>query len=547
MRAFVVALAVSGALALGVSVAGAQTSAIATPSQAAAATAPDAFAQALAAQTSDDSVLGPFFRERGYAPIFTGPADSARRVALIAALAEADAHGLPAARYGREGLRAALAAATTETARARAEIALARALLSFGGDLSAGAIDPRSVARGMVREVARPEPAALLAAFAAAEDPARHLAGLAPQTVEYARLLRARAELSVRAAHRPQTEPLRISESIEPGDSGPAIMLMRARLAELGHPAVLPVEGDPAVYDPALQTAVEAFQRESGLNPDGVVGQRTVAALNLGDGDRLRAVTVALERERWLNMPRGSRHILVNLADFRVRLIDDGQVTFETAAVVGAVLREKQTPEFSDLMRYMEVNPDWTVPPGVVRRDYLPTLQEDPTALAHLELVDAEGNAVARDAVDFTLYTPGTFPFTLRQPPGDTNALGLVKFMFPNRHAIYLHDTPEKHLFARDSRTYSSGCVRLQDPFGLAHVLLARQSATPEADFRRALDSGRQVRINLKDPVPIHIDYRTAFFGMDGVLRYRPDVYGRDALVHEALLEAGLAQRGAEG
>jgi murein L,D-transpeptidase YcbB/YkuD len=119
--------------------------------------------------------------------------------------------------------------------------------------------------------------------------------------------------------------------------------------------------------------------------------------------------------------------------------------------------------------------------------------------------------------------------------------------MFPNRHAIYLHDTPEKHLFARDSRTYSSGCVRLQDPFGLAHVLLARQSATPEADFRRALDSGRQVRINLKDPVPIHIDYRTAFFGMDGVLRYRPDVYGRDALVHEALLEAGLAQRGAEG
>jgi len=303
------------------------------------------------------------------------------------------------------------------------------------------------------------------------------------------------------------------------------------------------------VTDPraALQAAVAAFQTQSGLNPDAVVGQRTVAALNLGDAERLAAVTVALERERWLNFDRGARHIWVNLADFSAKVIDAGEITFETETVVGAVLREKQTPEFSDLMRYLEVNPDWTVPPGVVRRDYLPTLQEDPTALAHLMLVDADGQPVAREAVDFRAYTARTFPYMLRQPPGDTNALGLVKFMFPNRHAIYLHDTPEKHLFARDSRTYSSGCVRLQDPFGLAHVLLARQSATPEADFRRALDSGRQVRINLKDPVPIHIDYRTAFFGADGVLRFRPDVYGRDRLVHEALLDAGLASRGVDG
>lgn len=506
-----------------------------------------AFARALADQVAGDAALDAVYGMRRFAPIFTGPEDGARRRALIGAIAEADVHGLPSARYGLTGLRAALGDATTESARARAEVTLARALVAYGGDLGSGALDPRRIARGMVREVSRPDPSRMLADFAAAPDPAAWIAALAPQTPEYARLLRARAELMIRAAAPATAAPLRIATALRPGAVGPEVLALRARMEALGLAAAPTPGTDPAAYDATLQAEVAAFQALSGLNPDAVVGQRTVAALNYGDSDRLAAVTVALERERWLNVARGERHIWVNLADFSAKVIDGGRITFETETVVGAVLREKQTPEFSDLMRYLEVNPDWTVPPGVVRRDYLPTLQEDPTALAHLMLVDADGQPVAREAVDFRAYTARTFPFMLRQPPGDTNALGLVKFMFPNRHAIYLHDTPEKHLFARDSRTYSSGCVRLQDPFGLAHVLLARQSATPEADFRRALDSGRQVRINLKEPVPIHIDYRTAFFGADGVLRFRPDVYGRDRLVHEALLDAGLAQRGVEG
>ena len=515
--------------------------------QAPSAVAVGAFERALADQVAGDPVLDAVYGMRRFAPILTGAEDAPRRRALLRAIAEADAHGLPAARYDLAGLRAALVGAATETARARAEVALARALLSYGGDLAAGALDPRKIARGMVREVKRPDPGALLADFAAAPDPAAWIAGLAPQTAEYARLMRARAELVARIAAPGAAAPLRIASALRPGAVGPGVIALRERLGAIGHGVELAPDSDPAIYDAALQAAVAAFQTRSGLNPDAVVGQRTVAALNLGDAERLAAVTVALERERWLNLERGTRHIWVNLADFSAKVIDDGAITFETETVVGAVLREKQTPEFSDLMRYLEVNPDWTVPPGVVRRDYLPTLQEDPTALAHLMLVDSEGRPVAREAVDFRAYTARTFPYMLRQPPGDTNALGLVKFMFPNRHAIYLHDTPEKHLFARDSRTYSSGCVRLQDPFGLAHVLLGRQSETPEADFRRALDSGRQVRINLKEPVPIHIDYRTAFFGADGTLKFRPDVYGRDRLVHEALLDAGLASRGVEG
>ncbi|MFN6979150.1 MAG: L,D-transpeptidase family protein, partial [Gemmobacter sp.] len=255
---------------------------------------------------------------------------------------------------------------------------------------------------------------------------------------------------------------------------------------------------------------------------------------------RLGAIAVAMERERWLDADRGARHIWVNLADFSAKVIDDGKVTFATKAVIGATLTEKHTPEFSRLMTYMEVNPDWTVPPGIIRRDYLPKLQSNPNALGHLQVVDARGRVVPRDQIDFAAYSARNFPFNLRQPPGATNALGRVKFMFPNPWSIYLHDTPERHLFARENRAYSSGCVRLNDPFDFAYVLLARQEADPRAAFHRVLDSGRQERIFLAEPVPIHLDYRTAFTGTKGELHFRRDIYGRDAAILAALVQAGV-------
>ncbi len=490
------------------------------------------FRQAVAVAAAGDAAVAAFYADRDYMPLWTGPDDAARRAALMAALDAAALHALPTGRA--DALRAAFAAAASEGDRGRAEVAMTRAFLAHARALAHGLTDPRRIDAGLKREVAVEAPRAMLERFAAAADPAAFLRAQAPDTPEYARLLRARmALLAAEAAG--GWGPAVPARALKPGDSGPAVVALRDRLVRMGYLAPTPL----ADYGPALSAAVQAFQFAHGLPADGVAGEATMAEVNRPLSDRLGAVAVAMERERWLPRDRGARHIWVNLADFTAKIIDDGKVTFATRAVIGATIPEKNTPEFSDEMTYMELNPDWTVPPGIIRRDYLPKLQSNPNALRHLQVVDSRGRVVPREQINFSAYSASSFPFNLRQPPGETNALGRVKFMFPNPWSIYLHDTPEKHLFAHDSRAYSSGCVRLADPFDFAYALLARQEADPRTAFHRVLDSGRQERIFLATPVPIHLDYRTAFTGVRGDLNFRRDIYGRDALILAALRAAG--------
>jgi murein L,D-transpeptidase YcbB/YkuD len=195
------------------------------------------------------------------------------------------------------------------------------------------------------------------------------------------------------------------------------------------------------------------------------------------------------------------------------------------------------------MMTYMEVNPDWTVPRSILARDYLPRFQANPNAARYLQLIDASGRQVSREAIDFSQYTARNFPFTVRQAPGDANALGRVKFMFPNPHAIYLHDTPAKELFSREVRAYSSGCIRLNDPFDFAYELLSRQMSNPKSYFDGILATGRQTRVDLETPIPVHLAYRTAFTDAKGHVQYRRDIYGRDAKIWEAMRDAGVALR----
>jgi len=327
--------------------------------------------------------------------------------------------------------------------------------------------------------------------------------------------------------------------AMKPGAKGNSVVALRNRLIAMGF---MP-RSATQTYDAQIQSAVQRFQQAHGLEDDGVAGAGTIEQLNIDPAERLKSVLVALERERWLNMERGKRHILVNLTDFSAKVIDDDAVTFETRSVIGAVNPDKRTPEFSDMMQYMEINPDWTVPRGIIQRDYLPALQRNPNALSHLQVVDSRGRIVPRGQVNFSRYTARTFPFNLRQPPSRNNALGTVKFMFPNKYAIYLHDTPEKNLFQRETRAYSSGCVRLHQPYDFAYALLERQEADPVTFFQTILQSGRQTRVNLDEPVPVHLIYRTAFTRAKGHMQYRRDVYGRDARIWAALSQAGVALR----
>ncbi|MEL6794532.1 MAG: L,D-transpeptidase family protein, partial [Pseudomonadota bacterium] len=292
-----------------------------------------------------------------------------------------------------------------------------------------------------------------------------------------------------------------------------------------------------------------AFQRRHGLNDDGVAGRRTIAALNATAAERTEQVIVSLERLRWMNKELGQRHVHVNLADFTVKLIEDGEVAFQERVVVGKARRHR-TPEFSDEMTYMVFNPIWHVPYSIASEEILPKLQEDPEYLLkkNMRLLTRDG-ALGPDATlhDWSLYSENDFPYLVKQGSGGGNALGRVKFMFPNQFAIYLHDTPSKRLFKKDARAFSHGCVRVQDPMAFARALLAPQTDDPAAFVDRQLARSGERRINLQEPVPVHLTYLTAWVDEAGTQQFRDDVYGRDGRILAALKAEGVAAPGADG
>ena len=495
-----------------------------------------AYVQSVAEASSDDRAVAEFYRGRDFQPIWTSGADAARRTAFFRALDEAETHGLPAARYDAAGLRAAFAATRSERERGRLEVAMTRAFLAYAKDVQTGVVTPARVDDGIVREVPLRDPVATLQAFLAS-SPQAFLRALPPQTQEYAQLRKARLDLA-RAVAGGGWGPEVRAEKLEPGATGAAVVALRDRLIAQGYLRRTATQ----VYDGQIQKAVQLFQMDNGLTPDGVAGQGTLAEINRAPEDRLRAVLVAMERLRWMNgLDLGQRHIWVNLTDFTAKVVDDGKVTFETVAVVGMNQHDKRSPEFSDQMEHMVVNPTWNVPRSIAVRDYLPQLQQDPNAAGYMRIIDAAGRVVDRSSVDFTQYTPATFPFDLKQPPSDGNALGLVKFMFPNRYNIYLHDTPSKSLFNREVRAYSSGCIRLQRPFEFAYTLLERQTDDPKGLFHGTLNSGRETVIELERHVPVHIVYFTAWPDAKGRLTFRRDIYGRDGRIFDALAAAGVS------
>lgn len=330
------------------------------------------------------------------------------------------------------------------------------------------------------------------------------------------------------------------AKALKPGQAGAAVVALRNRMIAMGYMK----RSASQTYDAALQKAVQQFQYFHGLSTDGVAGPGTMVELNRRIQDRLPSVMVAIERERWMNIPRGKRHVWVNLTDFTAAIMDNDQVTFRTRSVIGKNVSDQRSPEFSDVMEYMEINPNWNVPRSISVNEYLPRmLASGGAAAGHLQLIDSRGRVVSRSSVNWGAYNTRNFPFDLRQPPSRGNALGLVKFMFPNPHNIYLHDTPSKSLFGREVRAFSHGCIRLGDPFDFAYEILRPQSADPVGEFTAHLNSGKNTRVSLQQPIPVHLVYRTAFTSAKGRLNFRRDVYGRDARIFNALIKAGVVLR----
>ncbi|SEM00053.1 Murein L,D-transpeptidase YcbB/YkuD [Roseovarius tolerans] len=497
-----------------------------------------AFRQAVAEAAAPDRDLAEFYRETEYRPVWTdeGSTAQARRQALVQALSQAGMHGLPEARYDLDGLMARMGAARSLRDLGLIEVALSRAYLAYARDVQSGVLEPGRVVYEIKREVNDSPATVLLGDLVRADAPRQALRALPPRTNEYARLMKEKMRLEhlIREGGWGPAVP---SQKLEPGQGGQAVIALRNRLVAMGYLR----RSASTLYDGAIQSAVQEFQRDHGLQTDGIAGPSTLAALNQSATERLQSVIVAMERERWLARDRGTRHVLVNLTDFSARILDNDSLTFQTRAVIGKNVGDRRSPEFSDEMEHLVINPTWHVPRSIAVKEYLPQMKRNPNAAGHLKLYNRNGREVPRGAVNFGAYNARNFPFAIKQPPSSRNALGLVKFMFPNKYNIYLHDTPQKALFEREKRDFSHGCIRLQQPFDFAYEILSPQEADPRAYFHSVLGTGRETYVQLEQHVPVHIIYRTAFTQAQGRVQYRDDVYQRDAAIWEALRKAGVS------
>ncbi|WP_456388203.1 L,D-transpeptidase family protein [Profundibacter sp.] len=502
-----------------------------------------AYKQAVAQAASNDKALAEFYKARKYKSIWTGRngKDGQRRKAFLAALAKAGNHGLPIKRYDPAVIKAQLKASKTGKDRGRMEVEMSRMFLQYAGDLRSGIVNPRKIDSGLVRSVQRWGRLQTLVAFEKS-SPKGFLKQLVPSTPEYVRLMKEKLRLEKilgRGGYGPKVG----AASLKVGATGGHVVALRNRLIAMKYLK----RSATQIYDEKLKKAVQLFQLDHGLPTDGVAGKGTMSEINKPAAYRLQTIIVAMERERWFNRPRGKRHVLVNLTDFTAKIVDNGKVTFVTRSVVGKNQSDRRTPEFSDVMEFMIINPTWNVPRSIAIKEYLPLLKRNPNAVGHLRLVDSRGRTVSRGSVDFAQYNAQTFPFNMKQPPSRGNALGLVKFMFPNKYNIYLHDTPSKNLFARNVRAFSHGCIRLQQPFDFAYALLAKQMANPQEFFQAKLKTGLETRVDLKEPVPVHLIYRTAISKPKGGVQYRRDIYGRDAKIFSAMVKAGVVLRSVGG
>lgn len=499
---------------------------------------PEAGALMAALTAQDNAPLYAYYESTGFAPVFVG--NPARLSALIAALEGAGAEGLPAQTDLISRLRAAMAAAGQPATDAALETMAAQAYVDFATDLTSGVLNPNDLSDLINFDTVRPTPQALMAKVAKSNGSGALFEALEPQDPSYNALQDELARLETLVKAGGWGPKITSGRTLRPGQSNARVLAMRVRLNALGYDGT---EGVSPRYDQALVAAVKTFQSDNALTSDGIVGPQTLIALNSDPSIQMQQVIVNLERRRWLNYDLGARHILVNQANFTGYVIDYGLPTLVTRVVVGKTSAKYQTPEFIDEMTHLIVNPSWNVPQSIAAQEYLPKVLRDPSVLTRQNItmrVRGTDERVDARLIDMSQYTEDNFPFVLQQRPGNRNALGSVKFMFPNKYNVYLHDTPSKSLFNRDSRAYSHGCVRVQRPLDLAYTLLAPQTDDPEGTFRAARNSGRETTINLETPVPIYLTYETVFLNENGNIAYRVDVYGRDKLVFDALAENGV-------
>lgn len=486
------------------------------------------------AGTQDEADLGVqgFYEGRFYKPLWVSDEGiNPHGEKLIAALAASGADALDPSEYEVETLTRMASAARSEDDLAALEVTLSNTFVTFADHLTSGRVQPNEVNKALNIFPRAPNPSVVLEYIESAEDLEASLEALSPNTPNYARLKAALADYRTKAESGGFT-PVPQGETLKPGMSDARLDTLRKRLAE--QDLFTPGSHDGEVYDGALVEAVKLFQERHGLAVDGIIGRNTLAEINVPISQRIAQMELNMERRRWMPDDLGERYVFVNLADQNLKVVDNDKTIHTTRVVVGKPYHA--TPVFSDTITYAEVNPFWTVPYSIATSEYLPQLKKNPGALAAKGIRIFSGNReIDPWSVAWGSYSRGNFPFTLRQDPGPGNALGRVKFMFPNKFNIYIHDTPSKALFSRAQRSFSHGCIRAEDPFALGGVLLARDGWDKQK-LMSVRDTQKRRVIKLKDPIPVHLTYLTAWVNKDGSVHFRRDIYDRDTVLAKALV-----------
>lgn len=324
---------------------------------------------------------------------------------------------------------------------------------------------------------------------------------------------------------------------LEPGIRHPDIALLRKRL-EVTQGLIRFNPGDTDLYDNNLVEQVKLFQKLNGLDPDGVVGKTTIGALNIPVEERIKTIEANLERWRWINDDLGKEYILVNIAGFNLKVVKGDSTVIQSQAIVGRDFT--QTPVFSSMMKYIVLNPDWSVPHQIIVDEIVPEVIKDSTYLAKndMQIVDFDGNPIDPVSIDWRSIPEKGFPYMIRQAPGPKNPLGRIKFVLPNDFEVYIHDTPGRSLFSASTRAFSHGCIRINRAQDLAEYFLKADPAWTPENVQKAIDSGKEQIIILKEPIPVHILYLTAWADNDGTVYFTRDVYSRDGILISALGKA---------
>ncbi|MBI1235099.1 MAG: L,D-transpeptidase family protein [Alphaproteobacteria bacterium] len=475
-------------------------------------------------------------------PAFTGPDRSGALESLVNAIADADRQGLRPEDYHFETLAGADPGIASPDIDRLAE----SAFRDFARDLLTGRIDPLSVERNWPFAPRSGDIDGALARALASGDVAGELVRFEPQTPAYEALIRARLFWlkQVEEGWPPVTTA---RDHMEPGDSGADVRALRARLVRLGRlqpfsPAV-PVDsivfdfmpaGMPPEYGTDVETAVRNVQQLARLRPDGIAGPATLDWLNRTPQQRADTLRANLERLRWMPDDFGERYIAVNVPDFTLRVVENGDTVRRHDVIVGRVSRP--SPVLSARLEYVIVNPWWETPHSLAVNDELPLFRRDPGAVERLgfQVLDRAGNVVDASAIDWTTVNAAGFPYRLRQAPGPLNALGVVKLIFPNPHSTFLHDTPGRERFNELPRALSSGCVRVRDADALAQWAV-NAGAAEAADIGALVERRREVRIDITGEIRVHFLYLTAFPDADGSVRMVHDLYGKDPSIIEAM------------